>query len=121
MKTLHIAIMIVFVITASAAAPLRPHESHVVWQTVVAATALPAIQGGGAFTIRDFCRAHLISLAFYYTMKSEGWGPKEMWAGSRRLISFEAAATWTRARETATATGHTRNPKTDNDEEPTTI
>ena len=26
MKTLHIAIMIVFVITASAAAPLRPHE-----------------------------------------------------------------------------------------------
>ena len=54
-------------------------------------------------------------------MKSEGWGPKEMWAGSRRLISFEAAATWRRARETAAATGHTRNPKTDNDEEPTTI
>ena len=65
-------------------------------------------EGGGAFTIRDFCQAHRISPAFYYKMRSEGWGPKEMWAGSRVLISFEAAAAWRRARETAAASGHLR-------------
>ena len=120
MKILPIAITMVLVIAAFAAAPTQPHENFV-WPIAAAMAAFPAIECGGAFTIREFCQAHRISLAFYYKMKSEGWGPTEMWAGSRILISFEAATAWRRAREMAAATGHPRNPKTDNDGEPTTI
>lgn len=69
----------------------------------------------GAFTVREFCDAHRISLAFFYKMKSEGWGPREMHAGSRVLISFEAAAEWRRAREAAAAAGVRR--KTDQPDE----
>jgi hypothetical protein len=58
-----------------------------------------------AFTIREFCQAHKISEAFYYVMKREGWGPAEMHAGQRVLISHEAAAEWRRAREAAAAAG----------------
>ena len=58
-----------------------------------------------AFTIREFCEAHKISQAFYYIMKNEGWGPAEMHAGQRVLISREAAAEWRRAREAAAAAG----------------
>ena len=60
---------------------------------------------GGASTVREFCTAHRISHAFYYVMKAEGWGPREMWAGTRVLISPEAAADWRRAREAAAAAG----------------
>jgi hypothetical protein len=52
-----------------------------------------------AFTIPEFCEAHRFSQAKYYEMKREGWGPAEMNVGRRRLISFEAAAHWRRARE----------------------
>jgi len=57
------------------------------------------------FTIKEFCEAHKISQAFYYIMKNEGWGPREMHAGQRVLISNEAAAEWRRAREAAAAAG----------------
>jgi len=60
---------------------------------------------GGAFTVREFCAAHRISTAFYYVMKAEGWGPREMRAGARVLISHEAAADWRRAREAAAEAG----------------
>ena len=66
---------------------------------------------GGAFTVREFCAAHRISTAFFYVMKNEGWGPREMRAGSRVLISHEAAAEWRRAREVAAAKGTKRNPE----------
>jgi hypothetical protein len=56
-----------------------------------------------AYTIATFCLAHDISPAFYYKLRSLGQGPVEMKIGTRRLISFEAAAAWRRARETATA------------------
>lgn len=56
-----------------------------------------------AFSVREFCTAHRISPAFYYVMKSEGWGPREMRAGSRVMISHEAASDWRRAREAAAA------------------
>jgi hypothetical protein len=62
-----------------------------------------------AFSIREFCQAHKISEAFYYVMKSEGWGPVEMRAGTRVLISNESAAEWRRAREAAAAAGIRRN------------
>jgi hypothetical protein len=53
-----------------------------------------------AFTVPEFCAAHRISVAKYYEMKKEGWGPVEMEVGRRRLISYEAASVWRRERET---------------------
>src|SRR5262245_52008950 len=53
-----------------------------------------------AFTVPEFCEAHRISVAKYYEMKKEGWGPVEMEVGRRRLISYEAASVWRRERET---------------------
>ena len=52
-----------------------------------------------AFTIPECCEAHRFSQAKYYEMKREGWGPVEMSVGRRRLISYEAAERWRRARE----------------------
>ena len=52
-----------------------------------------------AFTVPEFCEAHRISVAKYYEMKKEGWGPVEMEVGRRRLISYEAAIRWRRQRE----------------------
>jgi len=60
-----------------------------------------------AFTVPEFCEAHRISQAKYYEMKKEGWGPVEMEVGRRRLISYEAASVWRRARELGTATSST--------------
>jgi hypothetical protein len=37
----------------------------------------------------------------YFKLKTHGLGPREMAVGSRRYISFEAAADWRRAREAA--------------------
>jgi hypothetical protein len=45
-------------------------------------------------------------------MKNEGWGPREMHAGQRVLISHEAAAEWRLAREQAAAAGVRRNAPT---------
>ena len=73
---------------------------------------LPTV--GGAYTVREFCKAHGISPAFFYVMRNEGWGPAEMHAGQRVLISFEAAAEWRRAREAAAVAGVRRNLKTEN-------
>ena len=56
-----------------------------------------------AFTVEEFCRAHRISGATYYELKKAGQGPDEMAAGRRRIISFEAAARWRKAREAAAA------------------
>jgi hypothetical protein len=53
----------------------------------------------GCYTIPTFCTAHNLSQAFYYKLKSQGLGPVEMKVGSRRLVSFEAAAEWRRERE----------------------
>jgi hypothetical protein len=53
-----------------------------------------------AFTVPEFCEAHRISVAKYYEIKKEGWGPVEMEVGRRRLISYEAASVWRRERET---------------------
>ena len=52
-----------------------------------------------AFSIDEFCRAHRISVAFYYKLRLDGEGPTEMKVGARRLISFESAAAWRRSRE----------------------
>jgi predicted DNA-binding transcriptional regulator AlpA len=54
-----------------------------------------------AFSIREFCQAHGISEGFFYKLKKQGEGPREMKIGARTLITFEAAAEWRRAREEA--------------------
>ena len=53
-----------------------------------------------ALSIPEFCKAHGISEGFFYKLKKQGEGPREMKVGARTLISFESAAEWRRARET---------------------
>jgi hypothetical protein len=59
--------------------------------------------GGGAFTVKEFCAAHSMSVAFYYVLKAKGEGPREMRLNSKVLISWEAAEAWRRQHEDAVA------------------
>jgi hypothetical protein len=52
-----------------------------------------------AYSIREFCAAHRLSESLYFKLRNQGLGPAEMFVGSRRIISFEAAERWRRARE----------------------
>ena len=52
-----------------------------------------------ALSIPEFCEAHRISETFYYKLKKQGKGPREMKVGTRTLITFESAAEWRRSRE----------------------
>jgi hypothetical protein len=47
-----------------------------------------------AFTIDEFCAAHRISRTHLYDLWHEGAGPRYMLAGSKKLITVEAAAEW---------------------------
>ena len=51
------------------------------------------------FSIPEFCEAHGISEGFFYKLKKQGEGPREMKVGTRTLITFESAAEWRRTRE----------------------
>jgi hypothetical protein len=51
------------------------------------------------YTINEFCRAHRISPAMYFKLRSAGLGPREMRAMRKITISVEAAAAWRRERE----------------------
>ena len=53
-----------------------------------------------AFSVEEFCKAHGISIGFFYTLLKEGCAPEIMKLGTRTLISHEAAARW-RAERTA--------------------
>jgi len=57
--------------------------------------------GLAAYSIEEFCQAHGISIDLYFKLQRQGLGPKTLKAGSRTLISVEAAAEWRRAREIA--------------------
>ena len=59
-----------------------------------------------AFSIPEFCEAHGISEGFFYKLKKQGEGPREMKVGARTLITFESAAEWRRARENQHNRGH---------------
>jgi hypothetical protein len=52
-----------------------------------------------AFSIRQFCRDHDMSIPTYYQMKRRGFGPAEMRINTLIRISHEAAAAWRHARE----------------------
>jgi hypothetical protein len=54
-----------------------------------------------AFTVDQFCAAHQISRALLYKLWEQKLGPRRFCAGSKVLISFEAAADWRRERERA--------------------
>ena len=56
-----------------------------------------------AFTIAEFCEAHRISRSALYKMWAAGTGPRIMRAGSKVLISIEAAGDWRREREAEAA------------------
>jgi hypothetical protein len=99
-------IAFITVIFVTIAVPAPEHFAPLIAAAAVAP--IPA-SAPGAFTIKEFCASHKISQAFYYVMKNEGWGPAEMHAGQRVLISHEAAAEWRRAREAAASAGIRRN------------
>jgi hypothetical protein len=52
-------------------------------------------------SIREFCDLHGISEGFYFELKKQGLGPREMHLGARRIISIEEAAKWRAARTKA--------------------
>jgi hypothetical protein len=58
-----------------------------------------------AFSIKQFCALHGISLDFYFKLARRGLGPRVMWVGARTLISIEAAADWRAERERAALPG----------------
>lgn len=56
-----------------------------------------------ALSILEFCAAFGISDDFYYKLKRQRQGPREMKVGKRTLISLAAADEWRIEREAATA------------------
>jgi hypothetical protein len=53
-----------------------------------------------AFSIPEFCRAHALSRAHYYTLRKVGLGPDEATLLGRIIITKEAAARWRKLRTT---------------------
>jgi len=64
----------------------------------------PRIRGPptAVFSIASFCLAHGISEAFYFKLREQGQGPREMRLGSRVFITHESAERWRLEREIAT-------------------
>src|SRR5262249_57821821 len=54
-----------------------------------------------AMSIHAFCVRHDISEDLFFKMQREGWGPRVIRVGTRRLISQEAAAERRKARDAA--------------------
>ena len=63
-----------------------------------------------ALSIPEFCEAHGISEGFFYKLKKQGEGPREMKVGARTLITFEFAAEWRRHRENQPGRGYRELP-----------
>ena len=64
-----------------------------------------------ALSIPEFCEAHGISEGFFYKLKKQGEGPREMKVGARTLITFESPAEWRSARENQHGCGRHELPK----------
>jgi len=54
-----------------------------------------------AMTIQEFCDSFRITEGFFYKLKKQGLGPREMKVGTRTLISVESAIEWGREHEMA--------------------
>jgi hypothetical protein len=59
-----------------------------------------------AYTVDEFCDAHRLSRAMLYKSWNAGIGPRFLLIGSKRVISFEAAADWRAEREAAASKQH---------------
>ena len=66
-----------------------------------------------ALTIDEFCRRHGLSRPFYYKIKAQGLGPREIKLNSKVLITREAASDWRRERELETARQRDASERTD--------
>lgn len=51
------------------------------------------------YSVREFCKAHGISRAFFYKLHQQGKAPPICKIGSRSLISADAAGEWRRGIE----------------------
>jgi hypothetical protein len=52
-----------------------------------------------AYTLKEFCQAHRISVAFFYELRKLGLAPRTMSGlGVKQIISGEEAARWRRER-----------------------
>ena len=56
-----------------------------------------------AHTISEFCLIHRISEPLYYKIQRDGTGPREAIAGTRNIITAQAARDWRQQRELAAA------------------
>ena len=54
-----------------------------------------------ALTIQEFCDSFRFTEGFYYKLKKQGLGPREMKIGTRTLISVDSAVEWGREHEIA--------------------
>jgi hypothetical protein len=65
-----------------------------------------------AFSIAGFCQRHGLSVSMYYKMRAQDPKsvPREIHAGTRRLISKEAAADWRAERERQTVMCPAKGP-----------
>jgi hypothetical protein len=50
-----------------------------------------------AYSVREFCSRHNLSVGTYYNLKKQGLAPREGRVLGRVLITAEAAAEWRRA------------------------
>jgi hypothetical protein len=62
----------------------------------------PPEGGDDAYTILEFCARHKISEAFYYKLRAQSLGPRELRLGTRVIITKSAAADWRIAHEART-------------------
>jgi hypothetical protein len=92
--------------------PPRRNDPHAVEPTAhnepsaTTDVTVPPIRGPpvptAVFSIKSFCIAHGISEAFYFKLREQGQGPREMRLGTRVFITHESAARWRIEREAAT-------------------
>jgi hypothetical protein len=54
-----------------------------------------------AMTIPELCEAARISVAMFFKIKKQGFGPRETKFGARTVITMASANEWIRAREIA--------------------
>jgi hypothetical protein len=59
----------------------------------------PAPVPRAAYSVAEFCAAHGFTRVLFYRILANGQGPKIFKAGTRTLISVEAATEWRRQME----------------------
>ena len=63
-----------------------------------------------ALSIPEFCEAHGISEGFFYKLKKQGEGPREMKVGARTLISLSLRRSGVARGKTQHGRGHRELP-----------